>query len=41
MDLADTKWLKELEKDNAELKEILAEAMLKNRVLEESDAKKW
>ncbi len=41
MDLADAKRLKELEKENAELKKMLAEAMLKNRVLEEVNAKKW
>ena len=41
MDLADAKRLKALEKENAELKKMLAEAMLKNRVLEEVNAKKW
>ena len=41
MDLADAKRLKELEKENVELKKMLAEAMLKNRVLEEVNAKKW
>ena len=41
LDLADAKRLKELEKENAELKKMLAEAMLKNRVLEEVNAKKW
>ena len=41
MDMADAKRLKELEKENAELKKMLAEAMLKNRVLEEVNAKKW
>ena len=40
LDLADAKRLKELEKENAELKKMLAEAMLKNRVLEEVNAKK-
>ena len=35
------KKLRELEKENAELKKMLAEAMLKNRVLEEVNAKKW
>ena len=35
MDLADAKRLKELEKENAELKKMLAESLLKNRVLEE------
>ena len=41
MDIADTKRLTELEKENAELKKMLAEAMLKNRVLEEVNSKKW
>ena len=39
MDLADAKRLKELERENAELKKMLAESMLKNRVLEEVNAK--
>jgi hypothetical protein len=30
-----------LERENAELKKMLAESMLKNRVLEEVNAKKW
>ena len=41
MDLADAKRLKELEKENTKLKKMLAEAMLKNRVLEEVASKKW
>ncbi len=41
MDLADAKRLKELEKENGELKEILAESMVKIRVLEEVNSKKW
>jgi len=41
MDLADAKRLKELEKENAELKKMLAESLLMNRVLEEVNAKKW
>ena len=40
MDIADAKRLKELKKENAELKTMLAEAMLKNRVLEEVNSKK-
>ena len=36
MELADAKRLKELEKENAELKK-----MLENRVLKEVNAKKW
>ena len=39
MDLADAKRLKELERENGELKKMLAESMLKNRVLEEVNAK--
>ena len=41
MDLADAKRLKELEKENCELKKMLAESMLKIRVLDEVNAKKW
>ena len=41
MELADARRLKELEKENAELKKMLAEAMLENRVLKEVNAKKW
>ena len=41
MDVADAKRLKTLEKENAELKKMLAEALLKNRVLEEVTAKNW
>tara|TARA_B100000676_G_scaffold248489_1_gene252207 strand:+ start:197 stop:322 length:126 start_codon:yes stop_codon:yes gene_type:complete len=41
MDLADAKRLKELEKENGELKKMLAESMLKLRVLEEVHSKKW
>ena len=39
MDIADAKRLKELKKENTELKNMLAEAMLKNRVLEEVNSK--
>ena len=39
-DIADAKRLKELKNENAELKKMLAEAMLKNRVLEEVNSKK-
>ena len=39
MDIADAKRLKELIKENAELKTMLAEAMVKNRVLEEVNKK--
>ncbi len=41
MDLADAKQLKELEKENCELKKMLAESMLKIRVLDEVNSKKW
>ena len=41
MDLADAKRPKELVKENAVLKKVLAESLLKNRVLEEVNAKKW
>ena len=41
MDLADAKRLKELEKENVELKKMLAESLLKNRVMEEVNTKKW
>ena len=41
MDLADAKRLKELGKENGELKKMLAESMLKIRVLEEVNSKKW
>ena len=41
MDVADAKRLKALEKENAELKKMLAEAMLDNRVLQAINAKKW
>ncbi len=41
MDIADAKRLKELEIENAELKKMLAEPMLENRVLKEVNSKKW
>jgi putative transposase len=41
MDLADAKRLKELEKENSALKKMRAESLLKNRVLEVVNAKKW
>ena len=41
MEMADAKRFKELEKENAELKKMLAEEMLKIRVLEETLKKKW
>jgi putative transposase len=39
MDVADAKRLKALEKENTELKKMLAEAMLDNRVLKEINSK--
>lgn len=41
MEVADARRLRELERENVELKKMLAEALLKNRVLEEVNAKKW
>ena len=41
MELADSRGLKALEKENAELKRMLAESMLENRVLKEVNSKKW
>ena len=41
MDLADAKRLKELEKENGELKKMLADSMLENRVRKEVNSKKW
>ena len=41
MNLLDAKRLKELEKENAALKNMLAESMLENRVLKEVNSKKW
>ena len=39
--LLDAKRLKELEKENAELKKRRAESMLENRVPKEVNSKKW
>ncbi|MFT5087737.1 MAG: putative transposase [Candidatus Latescibacterota bacterium] len=41
MNLLDAKRLKELENKNAELKKMLAESMLGNRVFKEVNSKKW
>ena len=41
MEIADAKRLKELSDENGELKKMLADALLKNRVLEETLSKKW
>ncbi len=40
MDLNEARKLKDLERENSELKKILAEALLKNRVVEAA-AKRW
>ena len=41
LELADAKRFKELEKENTELKKLLADQMLKNQVMEETLLKKW
>ena len=41
LDVNEAKRLKELERENAELKKMLADSLLKNRVLEAVNAKKW
>jgi|TARA_B110000438_G_scaffold151133_1_gene145235 putative transposase len=41
MEIAEAKRLKGLEKENGELKKMLAEAMLDIRVLKEINSKKW
>ena len=41
MDLADGKRLKEIENENSELKKVVAELMLDNRILRKVNAKKW
>ena len=41
MDLNEARKLKELERENSERKKMLAEALLKNRVLEAVAEKKW
>ena len=41
MELADARKLKDLSDENSELKKMLADALLKNRVLEETLSKKW
>ena len=41
MEVSEAKRLKGLEKENAELKKMLAEAMLDIRVLKEINSKKW
>jgi putative transposase len=41
MDINEARRLKDLERENGELKKMLAEALLKNRVLEAVCEKKW
>ena len=41
MEVNEARRLKELERENAELKKMLAESLLKNRVLEAVCEKKW
>jgi putative transposase len=41
MELQDARRYRELEKENTELKKLVADQMLKIRVLEEVNAKKW
>jgi len=41
MEIPEARRMKELERENAELKKMLAESLLKNRVLEAVNAKKW
>ncbi|SHJ11449.1 putative transposase [Rubritalea squalenifaciens DSM 18772] len=41
MEVADAKRLRELEKENTELKKIVAEQLLNIKVLEHVNAKKW
>ena len=41
MEINEARRLKELERENAELKKMLAESLLKNRVLEAVYEKKW
>ncbi len=41
MELQDARRYRELERENTELKKLVADQMLKIRVLEEVNAKKW
>ena len=41
MEIPEARRFKELEKENGELKKMLADSLLKNRVLEIVNAKKW
>ena len=41
MEMADARCVKELENENSELKKMLADEMLKSRVLKATLEKKW
>ena len=41
MEIPEARRLKDLERENSELKKMLADSLLKNRVLEAVNAKKW
>jgi putative transposase len=41
MEVSEAKRMKELERENGELKKMLAESLLKNRVLEAGCEKTW
>ena len=41
LDVNEAKRMKELERENAERKKLLADSLLKHRVLEAVNAKKW
>ena len=41
MDVSDAKRLKELERENSELKKMVAELSLDNRMLKDLNSKKW
>jgi putative transposase len=41
LDVSDAKWLKALEDENAKLKKLLAETMLDNAILKDSNSRKW
>ena len=41
MEIPEARRLKELAKENSELKKMLADSLLKNRVVEIVNAKKW
>jgi putative transposase len=41
MDVSEARRLKELERENAELKKMVADLSLDNRLLKEINSKKW